>query len=192
MRFPLDLRFRLLSVTPQLEVKDADGRTLLFVRQKLFRLREAIEVFADAARTTRVCTIEADRVLDFSARYTFRRGDAVIGSIKREGMRSLWRAHYRLEGGAEPLTIHEANPWAKAADALVGDIPVLGLLSGFLFHPAYHVERRDGTLAMRLVKQPTWFESRFAVEAPAPPEDAEATRILLGLLVVVLLERRRG
>ena len=60
-------------------------------------------------------------------------------------MRSLWRAHYEVsrDGGQPAFVIEEANPWAKVADRLLSELPVVGLISGYVFHPRYLVTRTD-------------------------------------------------
>ena len=39
MRFPLDLRFKIVAIAPQISVTDASGALLLYVKQKAFRLK---------------------------------------------------------------------------------------------------------------------------------------------------------
>jgi uncharacterized protein YxjI len=47
MKYPLDLRFTIFSLSQQITVRDADGQSILFVKQKMFRFKEKIEVFSD-------------------------------------------------------------------------------------------------------------------------------------------------
>jgi uncharacterized protein YxjI len=97
MNFPVDLTFKLLALASQIYVRDANGNLMGYVKQKLLKLKEDINVFADESQTAVIYNIKADRVLDFSARYTFRDGAGnVIGSIKRKGMRSIWKANYEI------------------------------------------------------------------------------------------------
>jgi len=51
MNYPLQLSFKIVAFAPQLKVTDANGATVCFVRQKMFKLKEAVEVFTDEART---------------------------------------------------------------------------------------------------------------------------------------------
>jgi hypothetical protein len=194
VNYPLTLSFKIVALAPQLSVTDANGDLVCYVKQKLFKLKEAITVFADSQQTRPLYTIKADRVLDFSARYQF--ADALgqpHGSVKRQGMRSLWKAHYEIYDGEAPvMTIHEENPWVKVLDALFGEIPILGMLTGYLFHPAYLVIRADGTQVMRLEKQPAFFEGKFRLDKTGELSEAEEQRALLGLLMTLLLERSRG
>jgi uncharacterized protein YxjI len=194
MDYPLHLSFKILALARQLAVTDAGGKLIFYVKQKAFKLKEAVTVFADAEQTQALYSINADRVLDFSARYTFTdyQGRS-LGSVKRQGMKSLWKAHYDVLDGETPvMTIKEENPWTKVLDSLVGEVPVLGMFTGYLFHPAYLVTRPNGAVVMRLEKQPAFFEGKFVIEKKAEMEQAEEERALLSLLMMILLERHRG
>ncbi|MEM7565508.1 MAG: hypothetical protein AAF353_21125 [Pseudomonadota bacterium] len=135
-----------------------------------------------------------DRVIDFSAHYHFHDNqDNPAGSVKRQGGKSLWKAHYDIYNHDEVIaTIQEENAWVKLGDAVFGQIPVLGALSGYLFNPAYLVSRPDGTVVMKIKKQPAFFEGRFIVEEMADVNDAEKICMILSILMMVLLERSRG
>ncbi|RPI24415.1 MAG: hypothetical protein EHM61_17110 [Acidobacteria bacterium] len=192
--YPLDLSFKVLSIHTRLSVADANGRLILYVRPKAFRLRESINVFADEQQSKLMFHMEADRIMDFSAAYQMTDASgAPVGSVKRQGMRSLWRAHYQIEtAGQSGFLLHEENPWVKVIDGLVGEIPVLGLFSGYLLHPSYVVEDAAARPIMRIVKQPAFFQGKFRVEKLAGLEPRQEDAILLGLLMMILLERSRG
>jgi uncharacterized protein YxjI len=196
MEFPLQLTFKLVAISPQISVNDASGRLLMYVKQKAFKLKEAVTVFADEAQTRPVYKIGADRVLDISANYTISNAEGqTLGALRRQGMRSLWRAHYEVHRGGGPvLVIREEKPWVKVMDGLLGEVPVLGMFTGYFFHPAYIVTRADnGELVMRITKQPAFFEGRYSIEkigTSLRPEDE--TLAVLNLLMMLLLERRRG
>ncbi len=194
MKFPLRLTFKKIALAPQLSVTDAEGTLQLYVRQKLFKLKESVTVFADREQTRPLYSINADRVLDFTARYTFTdQAGRVLGGVRRQGMRSLWRARYEVFRGEEvALHIQEENPWVKVLDGIVGDIPVLGLLSGYLLNPSYVVSRPDGAPVLRLTKEPALFEGKFAIEKRAELEPHEEGLAVLALLMMTLLERDRG
>mgnify|MGYP006282504037 FL=1 len=93
MAYPLELSFKVLGFAPQIFLRDAEGNTLFYVRQKLFKFREEIEVFADADKAAHLFNINADKIIDFSARYHFSlpNDGERFGSVKRHGMRSIWR-----------------------------------------------------------------------------------------------------
>jgi uncharacterized protein YxjI len=194
MNYPLQLSFKIMALARQLSVTDANGNLVFYVKQKVFKLKESITIFADAEQTIPLFMINADRVIDFSARYHFTdRNGASIGSVKRQGMKSLWRARYDImEGETQTLMIQEANPWTKVFDSLFGELPIIGMFSGYVFHPSYLVLRPDGSAVMRLEKEPAFFEGKFKIERLGPLSDAEEIRALLSLIMMVLLERGRG
>lgn len=194
MHYPLNLTFKFFALGPELSVVDAQGTLIFYVKQKLFRLKEAVNIFADAGQRELAYTINADRILDFSARYHF--ADAAgrpVGSVRREGLRSIWRAHYEILDGDQPiLTVQEENPWIKVLDELFQEIPVVGWFSGYLLHPAYLVARPGGEVVMRLQKQPSLLERHFTIENLLPLPSDEERQVLLSLLMVVLLQSERG
>jgi uncharacterized protein YxjI len=194
MNYPLKLSFELLALGHKVSVVDAAGNLQFFVKQKLLKLKEAVTVFADAEQKVRLYELKADRVMDFSANYHFTDSRGThLGTVKRNGVKSLWRARYDIvNGNGHPLTIQEANPWAKVCDHLLREIPVLGMFSGYVFHPEYLVARADGTVVMRLKKEPAFFQGKFSIEKLGIVSQDEETRILLSLMMMVLLERRRG
>jgi uncharacterized protein YxjI len=195
LAYPLDLRFKLIAIASQIYVRDATGSLRYYVRQKAFKLKEAVTVFADEAQRTPLYRIAADRVLDISARYTITsEAGRTLGALQRRGMRSIWRAHYEIQREGElAFVVTEENPWVKLIDGFVGEIPIVGMFTGYLLHPAYAVTRAaGGTRVLRIVKQPAFFEGRYRVEQVAPMEDQEEELAVLSLLMMVLLERARG
>lgn len=196
MEYPLSLTFKILAVNPQVTVTDASGALVLYVKQKAFRLREDVTVYADRARTLPLYALRADRVIDFNASYHIvDAGGEPVGIIRREGMRSLWKSRYDVldADGGHRFDIQEDDPWIKVLDATAGQLPVLNWLTGYLFHPSYTVSRPDGTPVFHLVKQPAFWEGKFRLDlledAPAPEDEV---RGVLGLLMMILLERARG
>ena len=194
MDYPLQLSFKLVALAPQIYVRDAAGQLRMYVKQKMFKLKEQVTVFADEAQTVPLYHINADRVIDFNARYNFSAPDGrALGSVRRRGGRSLWRANYEIMRGEEVvLSIREANPWAKVGDALLGEIPVLGMFAGYFFHPAYTVTRADGGEVLRATKQPAMWEGRYTVDKHAPLSPEDEGLAVLSILMMLLLERRRG
>ena len=90
------------------------------------------------------------------------------------------------------MTIQEANPWSKVFDSLFGEIPIIGMFTGYVFNPSYNVLRQNGAAIMRLTKEPAFFEGKFKIEQSAPLGESEETLCLLSLIMMVLLERSRG
>jgi uncharacterized protein YxjI len=194
MQYPLQLTFKFWAFSPQISIVDAQGNLVFYVKQKLFKLKEAITVFADVERTRPLYYMKADRIIDFSARYDFTNENGIpIGAVKRQGLKSLWRARYDVfDGESVNFTIQEKNPWVKIADALFQEIPVVGMLSGFVFNPAYLVLRDDASVVMRLEKIPSFFSRQFTIKAMDKLNEQEEKQILLSLMMMLLLEKNRG
>lgn len=197
MQYPGTFHFKLLALSPQIYVTDASGETICYVKQKIFRLREKVEVFTDDTRRNLLATIEADRILDWSARYTFKSPTGqVLGSIGRRGMKSLWRAHYDVfaPGDNSPtFAIQEENPIVKMLDGLVGQIPIVGMFTGYMLHPQYMATRVNGDVpTLRLTKQSAFFEGRYALTQLGQADEDEQLSLLLSFLMMNLLERSRG
>lgn len=194
MNFPLKLRFKFFALAPQVYVEDASGAEVCYVKQKLFRLKEKVEVFENSSRSRVICTIQADRMLDFNANYQFRTAEGVtIGGVRRHGMKSLWKAHYEIQdaAGQTVFVIHEENPFVKLIDGVLSGIPVIGLFSGYFFNPSYVISRGTQPV-MRMTKNRAFLESRFQLTRLSDVSSVEEMSIVLSLLMFVLLERSRG
>jgi hypothetical protein len=139
-------------------------------------------------------TIAADRIIDFSARYNFKKPDGLaLGSVKRHGMRSLWRTQYDVyEGERVVFTVSEESVATRFFDNIFSQIPVLGALSGYIFQPSYIVKRGSGEEVMRLSKQPALWEGIFKMELLGALTQTEQEALMLSLFMTVLLERQRG
>ena len=194
LNYPLNLSFKIIAVAPQLSVTDANGHLIAYIKQKLFKLKEAVTVFGDEQQSQPLFNLKADRVIDFSARYHFTDQQGLsAGSVKRQGMRSLWKAQYDIfEGESVTMHIREENGWVKVMDGLFGEIPLVGMFSGYVFHPAYLVSDLDGRVVLRMEKQPAFFEGKFQIEKQGELSVEDEKRAILSLIMLVLLERRRG
>jgi hypothetical protein len=195
--FPLSLKFNIATLASDFVAKDASDLTVAYVKQKLFKLVEDVAVYTDETQSELLYRIKADRWLDFSAVYNFTDADGnLVGKIARKGWASLWKAHYEIfdDGADAPpeYTVTEENAWVKVLDGLLTEIPLLGLFTGYLLNPAYQVVDHTGQQVARLKKQPSFWGRKFVVEKLGSLEGRNQERILLGLMMLVLLERRRG
>lgn len=195
LNYPLNFTFKIGTLSNDFTAKDANNQTIAYVRQKMFKLKEKVVVFSDETKTTEKYHIKANKWLDFNTAYNFTSAEgANLGKVARKGWKSLWKAKYELydENDVQDLVIQEENPFAKVMDAMLSEIPILGMLTGYLFNPKYTVTRPDGTLVARVSKQKSFFGRRFSIDKLAEFESGEELRILLGSMMMLLLERRRG
>lgn len=194
MQYPLSLSFKVLAFAPQIFITDASGKGVLYVRQKALKFKEEIEVYTDDSKAKLLYHIKADRIIDFGATYHFTLADGTpVGSVKRQGMKSLWRSQYDIQsdgGGAPEFQIREKNPWIKVLDGLVSDIPFVGMF----INPTYEVSvpgKEDQPL-LSIIKKPAMFEGKFEIVQHQPLEVIDEYRVLLSVLMMILLERSRG
>jgi hypothetical protein len=197
-QYPLDIRFKLVALAPRMFVTDATGANVCFVSQKVMALKEDITVFKDESRSEELYRIKADRIADFTTTYHFTQSalGKSLGAIKSKGWRSIWRATYEVttEDGALTHRIEEENPWVKVLDALMGELPVIGMFTGYFLHPAYAaLDATSGQPVMRLQKQNAFFEGRYSLEkldSSLSPEVEQ--RLMLSFMLMVQFMRRRG
>jgi uncharacterized protein YxjI len=196
LQYPLTLNFKIAALAPQISVTDSAGREILYVRQKLMQLRDKIRVCSDSSQSNELYEINADRILDWSARFVFTdRQGRTVGAVQRQGTRSFWRATYDIQeaSGRDLFRIVEENPWLKVINRYVEDIPIVGMFSNLFFSPTYGIQSlATGQIALRVTKQRVLFSRSFVVEnlAGVLPEDEEVAT-LLSVMIMVLHERRR-
>jgi len=197
-QYPISMSFKIVALAPQIYVRDASGQNLMYVKQKLFKFKEQVHVFSDDSKANELYQINADRVIDFSAKYHFTKGAAQspLGAVRRKGVRSLWKAEYEIFNAADQHThmINEDNALVRVADTLFTSIPLVGMFSGYVFHPSYTVsEAGSGKPVMQLKKEPAFFEGKFTINKLDQALDSETEeRILLCFMMMTLLERARG
>jgi len=193
--YPLNFQFKVTSLANDFNVTDSKGQSLAYVRQKMFKLKEAISVFSNESKTELLYKINADRIIDFNASYSFTNAnEEVIGRVGRKGAKSLLKAHYEIfnNENKQEFLINEENPWAKVGDAVLGEIPVVGMFTGYFCNPRYAIKRADGTIVARLSKEASFMGRKFKLEKLAEMKDGEGERMVLAIMMMSLLERRRG
>ncbi len=195
LKYPIRFVFKISTFANDFTAKDADNNTVAYVKQKMFKLKEEISIFASENRTKLLFKIKADKWIDFSTAYSFTDNDgAALGKVARKGWASLWKAKYELIDQHEKLQYHirEENAWVKVWDSLLGEIPILGIFTGYVFNPTYIVTDLEGKPVVRLKKEPSFFGRKFVVLKIADIDEDDKQRIMLGLMMMILLERRRG
>jgi hypothetical protein len=194
--YPLNFEFKISTLSNDFIAKDSQGNTIAYVRQKMLKLKEKVIVFSDESKTKELFYIDADKWLDFNTAYSFTsaEGGLDLGKVCRKGWASLLKAKYELydENGQQDLFIEEENAWVKFWDGLFKQIPIVNMFTGYFFNPKYTVKRPDGKLVGMFSKEKSFFGRKFKYDKLAEYEKGEELRVLLGLMMMVLLERRRG
>ncbi len=194
LNYPLELSFKIIALNPQVRVTDASGQLIAYVKQKAFRLREDVTIFADEGQTYPLYRINANRILDINAAYNITTPDGQpLGQVRRPGLRTIWKANYPIydAAGNEIGLIHEENAWVKVMDALLGEVPVLGMFTGYLFNPAYLVDVRGQTV-LYMKKQPAFFEGKFTIEQRGQMYEQDEPVVISSIIMALMMERSRG
>jgi len=195
LKFPIKFVFNISTLANDFTATDINGNTVAYVKQKMFKLKEDITIYSNDRKTEVNYKIKADKWIDFSTAYSITdKSGMELGKIARKGWASLWKAEYELIDQHQKLQykIREENGWVKVMDGLLGQIPVIGAFTGYLFNPSYKVtDLKDQTVA-RLKKEPSFFGRKFEVSKVTNFDEDDDERIVLGLMMMVLLERRRG
>jgi uncharacterized protein YxjI len=195
LEYPIKFSFKVTTLSNDFTARNASGQTIAYVKQKMFKLKEAITVYSDESKTRILYTIAANKWLDFSAAYSMKdANEKEIGKIARKGWRSMWKAEYDIinENNEPQYKVQEANAWVRVGDSLLGEIPVLGFFTGYLFNPTYNVTNRNGEIVVKLKKKPSLLGKEFELEKTANIDEDDKELVMLGLMMMILLERRRG
>src|SRR5436190_18863 len=166
LKFPINFTFNVTTLAKDFSAVDATGNEVAYVRQKMFKLKEDIQVFNNKSKTKVNYSIKADRWLDFSAAYSFSNADgSELGKVIRKGWKSIWKADYQIvdQSGKVQYHINEENPWIKLLDYAAGQVPVLGIFTGYILNPSYIVKDLKGEQIVRLKKEPSFLGRKFSV-----------------------------
>ena len=196
LNYPLDFKFKITTLASDFNITDRNGNYVAYVRQKMFRLKQDVIVFSDESRTKELFNIKANQWIDFNASYmmTDLLTGKKFGSLARKGVRSIWKARYDIidEKDKPIYQINEDNGWIKVFDSFLGEIPILGMLTGYFLNPSYTVKDNAGKEYFRLKKMPSLVGRRFQLERLIDIDDEDESLVVLSFLMMVLLERARG
>jgi len=195
LNYPLDFKFKITTLASDFNITDRNGNYVAYVRQKMFKLKEDVIVFNDESKAKELFRIQANQWIDFNASYSIK--DTIgksFGRLARKGMRSIWKSTYDVldENNNAKFTISEDNAWVKFFDGMVGEIPVIGMFTGYFLNPTYTVKDIDGKEYFKLKKMPSMFGRRFQLDRLIDIDDEDESLVVLSLLMMILLERSRG
>ena len=71
MKYPLNLKCKIIAISPQIYVTDSDENSVLYIKQKFLKLKEHVELFTDKTKEKKLCDIRASGIIDWSASYNF-------------------------------------------------------------------------------------------------------------------------
>ncbi len=195
LQYPLFLKFKLTTLASDFTITDSNENSLAYVRQKMFKLKEDVVVFNNESKSQENFRIRANQWIDFNASYAITDSFGKnLGKIARKGMRSIWKATYNIfdQNDTQKYKVQEENAWVKVLDGMVGEIPIIGMFTGYFLNPSYIVHDNNGKEIYRLKKMPSFFGRKFQLDQINDIPDHEETLVVLSLMMMVLLERAKG
>jgi uncharacterized protein YxjI len=100
------LKRQVFALTGKLRFYSPDGNLVLFVEQKMFRLREDIRVYSDESKTQELLLIKARNIIDWAAAYDVldSASGQKVGVLRRKGWASMLRDEWEvLDPHDQPL-----------------------------------------------------------------------------------------
>ena len=152
-----------------------DGSLQFYIKQKAFRLKEEINVFADEAQTQKRITIKAHSISDFSGGYDIvdAASGTSVGVAQRAGLKSLFRDEWS---------------WTDHVTGVTGKVTEVGgfmiLLRKFLkIIPQTYAVTVDGAEVGKIAQQFNPFQLGYDVSLTPGKIDP---RLGVGLVVLLL------
>ncbi len=169
----------------EFRIRGPEGNLRFYIKQKAFKLKEEINVWADEGQNTKVLGIKARGIGDFSGTYdvTDAASGETVGSLKREGLKSMLRDEWTLLDGDGALL-------GKVKE----DASALALLRRFLpiIPQSFHVSVGDAQVGT-IKQQFNLFRLRYDVDFSESPGDALDPRLAVAAVVLLLaIEGRQG
>ncbi|NGM71795.1 hypothetical protein [Sphingobacterium sp. SGL-16] len=192
--YPLHFKFKITTFSNDFEATDALGNTIFYVREKILIWRDQMKVYSDSSKSELLYEIKSNKLIDFQQTFTITNPQGnIIGKVRRKSIRSLWKSTFKLMDTYDnhDHTIQEKNAFVKLWDGIFGEIPIIGMLSGYVFNPSYILSANEGEELFELNKEPSFFGRKFTVHKITEKEVNEE-RMVLSLALMVLNERSRG
>lgn len=197
MEFPVEIKCWMGPIP--FTLTDAGGRDIGCADSES-GFPQRMTVYADTSRTAPIYKLSSDNINSLSVEWRFANAQGTpLGSVKRFGRRSVWRAYYEVQVAETPtFTVRETNPFVKIANFFVGTVPFMQLFTGAILNPTYRVARLSGAPVLRLRKagpgpEVSWRLGRiFTIERDGELADSEQEVALLALMIVAKNEGTRG
>lgn len=111
------LRRQVFALTGKLRFYDPAGQLVFYSEQKMFKLREDINLFGDEAKSQLLLNVKARQIIDFAAAYDVMdmTDNTRVGVLRRKGFSSLLRDKWEImDANERPLAVMEEDSMALA------------------------------------------------------------------------------
>ena len=132
-------------------------------------------------------------MIDFQQTFTITDANGnIVGKAKRKTLKSFWTATFHIYDANDNhiFTIKERSGFTRMMDGMVGEIPVVGFFSGYLFNPKYALSNLQGTELMEVSKEPSFFGRKFKLNQYQQTEDDAL--FVLSFMLMLITDRNRG
>ena len=163
-------------------LQTTDGRLLAYSKQKAFKLKEDIRVYADEEQTNELLFIGADRVVDFSASYRVvdsQTGEH-IGSLRRKGWSSVLRDSWEIldADGAVRGHVLEDSSWKALVRRMVD--------WAALFMPQKYLLQVDGRTVATMKQNFLGIPPKFTVDLSGDTEGLLPRPLAIATVILLL------
>lgn len=165
-------------------IRDPAGSLIGYCKQRAFKLKEDIRIYADEACTSEWITIKARSIIDFGSTYDVARPDGrVLGSLRRRGLASTFVRDSWLvfdAGGREVAQVREDGSALPVLRRFVDFVAVL-------FPQRYSLVRNDGAVLATFRQRFNPFIYQLEVRiAHADPAVEDALILAVGCLITAI------
>jgi hypothetical protein len=179
---------------PEMIVKDKNTQDLFYIQEELATFKDVAHIYSDQTKEKKLYTIKADSIVELIATYAIYDGTSneLLGSVKQEGVKSLLKASFSFIDTTNKtiFVLKEGNPWIKFFDAVIAQIPIINIFTGYFLNPEYVVYNLQNTPVFKIKKMPSFFESQFMIESlDETISEQDEKYVVLGLLMIILIER---
>lgn len=194
LQFPLDFKFHIATLSNDFSVSEANGQTIFYVREKMFTLKDKIKVYGDSNKSELLYELTSNRLIDFQQTFTITdKNGSIVGKARRKTLKSFWTATFHIYDADDNhiFTIKERSGLTRMIDGAIGEIPVVGFFTGYVFNPKYVLLDPNGNELMELSKEPSFFGRKFKLNNyKAQPEQYEL--FILSYMMLLISDRNRG
>jgi len=172
-----------------LHIYAADGSLAFYSKQKAFKLKEDIRLFADESMTKELLSIQAQQIIDFSAAYlvTDPVQNETVGTFRRKGFKSLLQDEWEIidEFGQVIGHIREEDAGMAAVRRFIE-------LASLLFPQRHHIDV-GGEIVGHLQQSRNPFVFKLAADFSADANQYLDRRLRIAAAVLMaLIEGRQG
>ena len=194
LTYPLTFKFSPFAFSPEFRITDARGQLVAFVKQKAFKLKEDIKVYADENQQHLRYHIKASHWLDFGAEYHFTDAqDRKLGHVAHHPGFMTTNANYEtyLPTSQKVLFCEGYNFWRYLGRRIRGQElpdPALGTSP---WYTSELIGRTQEPPVASLNQKSTWTSNTFELVKIGTLSEEEEVLMILSLTVAILLRRSR-